>query len=79
MFIGWVVLTIVGGAKALQGDDWKNPVKNVVKLEVLSERERAADLDDPAATAGGAAGRESMRVPPAFARVGCEAAQLNRG
>ena len=37
-FLGAVVLTIVGGAKALQGDDWRNPVKSVVKLEVLSEK-----------------------------------------
>ena len=36
--VGWFVLTIVGGAKALQGENWKNPVKNVVKLEVLSEK-----------------------------------------
>jgi uncharacterized Tic20 family protein len=36
--IAWFVLTILGGAKALQGEDWKNPVKNVVKLEVLSEK-----------------------------------------
>ena len=36
-FLALVVLTIVGGAKALQGDDWRNPVKSVVKLEVLSE------------------------------------------
>jgi hypothetical protein len=40
MFVGWFILTIVGGAKALQGDDWKNPVKHVIKLEALSERER---------------------------------------
>jgi uncharacterized Tic20 family protein len=38
MGLGWLVLTIVGGAKALQGEDWKNPVKQVLKLEVLSER-----------------------------------------
>jgi hypothetical protein len=38
MGLGWLVLTIVGGAKALQGEDWKNPVKNVIKLEVLSEK-----------------------------------------
>jgi uncharacterized membrane protein len=38
MGLGWLVLTIVGGAKALQGEDWRNPVKNVVKLEVLSEK-----------------------------------------
>jgi uncharacterized Tic20 family protein len=34
----WFVLTIVGGAKALQGEDWRNPVKSVLKLEVLSEK-----------------------------------------
>jgi uncharacterized Tic20 family protein len=38
MGLGWLVLTIFGGAKALQGEDWKNPVKNVIKLEVLSEK-----------------------------------------
>lgn len=38
MFVTWFVLTIVGGAKALQGEDWRNPVKKVVKLDVLSER-----------------------------------------
>ena len=38
MGLGWFILTIVGGAKALQGDDWRNPVKSVVKLEVLSEK-----------------------------------------
>jgi uncharacterized Tic20 family protein len=38
MFLGWFILTIVGGAKALQGDNWRNPVKSVVKLEVLSEK-----------------------------------------
>jgi uncharacterized Tic20 family protein len=36
--IGWVVLTVVGGAKALQGDDWTNPVKKVVKIEALTEK-----------------------------------------
>ena len=36
--LGWFILTIVGGAKALQGEDWKNPVKSVIKLEVLSEK-----------------------------------------
>ena len=36
--LGWFILTVVGGAKALQGVDWKNPVKNVIKLEVLSEK-----------------------------------------
>jgi uncharacterized Tic20 family protein len=38
MFVGWLVLTIVGGAKALQGEDWRNPVKSVLKLEVLPEK-----------------------------------------
>jgi uncharacterized Tic20 family protein len=34
----WFVLTIIGGAKALQGEDWRNPVKSIVKVEALSER-----------------------------------------
>jgi uncharacterized Tic20 family protein len=38
MGLGWLVLTIVGGAKALQGENWRNPVKSVIKLEVLSEK-----------------------------------------
>jgi hypothetical protein len=38
MALGWVVLTIVGGAKALQGEDWTNPVKHVIKLDVLKEK-----------------------------------------
>jgi uncharacterized Tic20 family protein len=38
MALGWFVLTIVGGAKALQGENWRNPVKQVLKLEVLSEK-----------------------------------------
>lgn len=38
LFVGWMVLTIVGGAKALQGEDWQNPVRKVIKLEVLSEK-----------------------------------------
>jgi hypothetical protein len=38
MGLGWFMLTIVGGAKALQGDDWRNPIKSVIKLEVLSEK-----------------------------------------
>lgn len=36
--VGWVVLSIVGGAKAAHGESWRNPVKQVVKLEVLSEK-----------------------------------------
>ena len=38
MGLGWFILTVVGGAKALQGESWRNPVKQVVKLEVLSEK-----------------------------------------
>ena len=38
MFLGWFVLTVVGGAKALQGENWRNPVKSVLKLELLSEK-----------------------------------------
>ena len=38
MGLGWFILTILGGAKALQGEDWRNPVKHVIKLEVLSEK-----------------------------------------
>lgn len=38
MGVAWFVLTIVGGAKALQGESWRNPVTRVVKLQVLSER-----------------------------------------
>ena len=30
--------SIVGGAKALQGEDWRNPVTRVLKLQVLSEK-----------------------------------------
>jgi uncharacterized Tic20 family protein len=36
--LSWLVLTVIGGAKALQGENWRNPVKSVVKLEVLSEK-----------------------------------------
>ena len=38
MFLGWLLLTIVGGAKAFQGANWRNPVKTVLKLEVLPEK-----------------------------------------
>ncbi len=38
LWVGWLVLTVVGGAKAGQGADWKNPVKSVIKLDVLPER-----------------------------------------
>ena len=38
IFVAWVVLTVVGGAKAAHGESWRNPVKHVVKREVLSEK-----------------------------------------
>ena len=38
MGLGWFVLTIVGSAKALQGEDWRNPVSRALRLQVLSER-----------------------------------------
>ena len=38
MGVAWFVLTIVGGAKALQGDDWRNPATRALKLRVLSEK-----------------------------------------
>lgn len=38
MGLAWFVLTIVGGVKAFQGENWRNPVKSVIKLEVLSEK-----------------------------------------
>lgn len=36
--IAWFVLTILGGVKAAAGEDWKNPVRKVVKWEILSEK-----------------------------------------
>jgi len=36
--VAWVVLTIVGGAKAAQGEEFTNPVRRVAKLQVLSEK-----------------------------------------
>jgi uncharacterized Tic20 family protein len=38
MGVAWFVLTIVGGAKALQGENWRNPATRALKLHVLSER-----------------------------------------
>jgi hypothetical protein len=34
----WFILTIIGGVKAAQGANWTNPVKKVVKLDVLPEK-----------------------------------------
>ncbi|WP_168207560.1 DUF1707 and DUF4870 domain-containing protein [Microlunatus elymi] len=36
--LAWFILTIVGGVKAAQGADWQNPVKKVIKLDVLPEK-----------------------------------------
>jgi uncharacterized membrane protein len=36
--VAWVVLTIVAGAKAAQGENWRNPVRHVARLQVLSEK-----------------------------------------
>ncbi|SDT30090.1 DUF1707 and DUF4870 domain-containing protein [Microlunatus soli] len=36
--LAWFILTIVGGVKAAQGEDWTNPVKKVIKLDVLPEK-----------------------------------------
>jgi uncharacterized Tic20 family protein len=38
MALAWFVLTIIGGARALQGDDWPNPVKKALRFEVLKEQ-----------------------------------------
>jgi uncharacterized Tic20 family protein len=38
MVLGWFVLTIVGAAKALQGEDWRNPATRALRMHVLSER-----------------------------------------
>ncbi|QGN33298.1 DUF1707 and DUF4870 domain-containing protein [Microlunatus sp. Gsoil 973] len=37
-WVAWVVLSIVGGVKAAQGEDWTNPVTKAVKLRVLPEK-----------------------------------------
>lgn len=36
----WFVLTVVGGIRAAQGEDWRNPVMRLVPWEVLRERRR---------------------------------------
>ena len=35
--LSWFVLTLVGGGKALRGEDWRNPVTSAVKLRVLPD------------------------------------------
>lgn len=34
-WVGWLVLTIVGGAKAAQGAEWRNPLNRVLPWNVL--------------------------------------------
>lgn len=36
--LGWFVLTIVGGLKAAQGENWHNPVTRIIPVQVLSEK-----------------------------------------
>lgn len=38
LWLGWLLGTVVGGAKAAQGEDWQNPVNKVVKLKILSDK-----------------------------------------
>jgi uncharacterized Tic20 family protein len=38
MTIAWVTLTIVGAVKAGRGENWQNPVKKAVKVNVLPEK-----------------------------------------
>ncbi|MDO5498590.1 MAG: DUF1707 and DUF4870 domain-containing protein [Propionibacteriaceae bacterium] len=38
--VAWLVLTIVGGVKAANGEDWQNPVRKVVRWEILSEKDK---------------------------------------
>lgn len=39
-WVAWLALTVVGGAKALAGQPWQNPVMKVLRLEVLDSRTR---------------------------------------
>lgn len=36
VWLGWLILTVVGGAKAAQGEDWTNPVTKAARIKVLS-------------------------------------------
>lgn len=36
--ISWAVLTLIGGIKAAAGEDWTNPVRKVIKWQILSEK-----------------------------------------
>ncbi len=37
-WVAWLVLTVMGGARALSGQPWRNPVTRVLKLEVLDPK-----------------------------------------
>lgn len=37
-WLGWFLLTIMGGARALSGQPWSNPVTRILKLEVLDPK-----------------------------------------
>lgn len=39
-WVGWLGLTVVGGARALSGQPWRNPVTRVIPLRVLDETGR---------------------------------------
>lgn len=38
IWLGWLLGTVVGGAKAAQGEDWTNPATKVTRLRILSEK-----------------------------------------
>ncbi len=38
LFIGWLLGTIVGGARAAQGEDWQNPATRIARLQILREK-----------------------------------------
>ena len=35
--LSWFVLTLVGGSKAIQGENWQNPATRAIRLRVLPE------------------------------------------
>lgn len=36
VWFGWLILTVIGGAKAAQGEDWTNPITKKARIKVLS-------------------------------------------
>lgn len=38
LWLGWLLGTVVGGAKAAQGEDWTNPATKLTRLRILSEK-----------------------------------------